>query len=528
MNTSVIRHRVADFLSHHAPFDSLPHAELLELTASGRVKFHESEEFIFDLGGSYGNLLWVVQQGEVELLDGRGRLLDVKGCGDVLGLERFSVAATPGPLYAAVTKTDVILYGVPAALFSALIERYPSVREFVEAHVSVADVHGFARTSWLDSPAPPIEFLQARQAGGSDDQPSVHCVITTRAIMREMVRRGVECIHVDSLRISASDLALFCGANPPTLLRYLRESRTDAERDVLQNRLNTITRDALAQPGDVDDCIALTSAVAHAWAASLIRTTPPTAEPSAWLLFGRAARGELPSGELAALAFVHHRQDQTGLAWSAGAVPWPDGFASSMTISQCIDFFSETIRNPLQVNLYARRAMFDVELAGGDPVVLEQICEHIRAELSANPATIPLLANDTLAHLPPLTFFQGVVLDWDGARRDSFNIQETAVSPIAGAARVFALAARRLDCVKTLDRLKLAEEMYPAHSAVFREAAEAFRAARYFQVLSGGSRIEPQNLSKLEQRLLKTAFTAIERLLEFTIETTLGSSGGLA
>jgi CRP-like cAMP-binding protein len=252
MNTSVIRHRVADFLSHHAPFDSLPQAELLELAAGGRVKFHESEEFIFDLGGSYGNLLWVVQQGEVELLDGRGRLLDVKGCGDVLGLERFSAASTPGPVYAAVTKTDVILYGVPAAMFSGLIEHYPVVREFVEAHVSVADVHGFARTSWLDSPAPPLEFLRARNAGANHAL-RVDCALTTRAIVREMVRLGVEQITVDSMQISASDLALFCGANPPTLLRYLREAATPAERDVLLNRLSVITREALAQPGDPID-----------------------------------------------------------------------------------------------------------------------------------------------------------------------------------------------------------------------------------------------------------------------------------
>src|SRR2546430_10134876 len=48
---------------------------------------------------------------------------------------------------------------------------------------------------------------------------------------------------------------------------------------------------------------------------------------------------------------------------------------------------------------------------------------------------IPLLANDTLANLPPLTFFHGLVLELDGAQHDTFDISSTALFPIAAAAR---------------------------------------------------------------------------------------------
>ena len=515
MNTSVIRHRVADFLIRHAPFDSLPAADVLELAASGRVKFHESEEYIFEHGGSFGPLVWIVQQGQVELLDLDERLLDVKGEGDVLGIERFAGGAAT-PKYSARTTTDVILYGISAEQFAALIPIHPGVHQFVQAHVSVAELRGFGRTSWLDAPLPPLEFfVPGTTAAGS--------AITTRELMRAMVRAGAE---ETVIGVTAADLALFCGANPPALLRRLREARSPMQESVLLQRLQEITLAALAQPADVDDCLLLNHAATVAFAQAQMRAPLPERR-HAWLLFGRAARGELPagtpqSGGAALLALVADGDEEV----HASGGSWPSGFGPVMSLSACLRAFEETIRNPLNGELYLRRTMFDCTLAGGDPTIFDEIRECVRRELREHEIAIPLLANDTLANLPPLTFFQGLVLDWDGARRDAFNIRETAISPIAGAARVFALAAGgRMDCVSTLDRLRLAEtELHPGDASLFREAAEAFRAAFYFQMHAGGPIIESRKLSKLEQRLLKTMFTSIERLLEFTVAKHLSAS----
>lgn len=517
MNTSVIRHRVADFLVRHAPFDSLPAPDLLELAASGRVKFHESEEYVFEHGGSFGPLVWIIQQGQVELLDLDERLLDVKGEGDVLGIERFAGNVST-PRYSARTTSDVILYGVSAEQFASLIPRHPGLQQFVQAHVSVAELRGFGRTSWLDAPLPPLEFFAPGAA-------SADAWVTTRELTRAMVRAGAE---ESAIGVTAADLALFCGANPPALLRRLREAKSPLEETVLLRRLQEITLMALAQPADVDDCLLLNFAATAASAQARMRA-PLNGGRHAWLLFGRAARGELlltatdpqPSGA-ALLALV---SDGDVVADAPGG-SWPSGFGPVMSMSSCLRAFEEMIRNPLSGELYLRRTMFDCALVGGDPTILDEIRDCVRQELREHEIAIPLLANDTLSNLPPLTFFQGLVLDWDGARRDTFNIRETAISPIAGAARVFALAAGgRMDCVSTLDRLRLAEtELYPGDAALFREAADAFRAAFYFQMHAGGPLIESRKLSKLEQRLLKTMFTSIERLLEFTVAKHLSVS----
>ena len=166
MRTSVIRQRVADFLKQHAPFDTLHEADLLDLAGSGKVKFHESEEYVFRQGDPKGHFVWTIQQGRVELLEESTtgeHLRDVLGEGDLLGLERF--AGDGSCLYSARTASDVILYGVAAAQFESTVDRYPSVRRFLAARVSVSGNLGFNRTSWLEADAPPIAFLRARLAG---------------------------------------------------------------------------------------------------------------------------------------------------------------------------------------------------------------------------------------------------------------------------------------------------------------------------------------------------------------------------
>jgi len=56
-------------------------------------------------------------------------------------------------------------------------------------------------------------------------------------------------------------------------------------------------------------------------------------------------------------------------------------------------------------------------------------------------------------------------------------------------------------------------------AALFEEAAAAFRAGLYFEALAGQSLIDPGLLGRYDQRVLKTAFASVQRLLEFTTAT---------
>lgn len=407
MQTSVIRHRVADFLKQYPPFDALSESDLLDLAGSGRVKFHESEEFVYWQGDPTGPFLWVIQQGRVDLLDGE-TLRDVLGPGDLLGLDRSCGARTA---------SDVILYAVDAARFHALADRYPAVR----AHLD-ADFLATGHSSWLDSEPPTLEFLRARPAPAATVR--LEGPLTVRNALRAMLRAGVDCVAVEGATLTSSDLALFCGRDVVRLVQEIRAA-TDVTLAPLLRVARRVAMEALAAPSDVDDYLLLTAAFE--------RPSPP---PQRSLLV-------------------------------------------------------EAVAHPLQNDLYGRRALFD---------------RIFDVEVTAS--TIGILANDSLDHMPPLTFYDGAVLDLDGGRRAALDLESSALNPIADAARVFALARGRLEPPGVLDRLA-AED-----GEVFREAADAYRVAFYYHTIGG-------RLSRSDQRLLKTAFVAIQRLLEHTARTFL-------
>ena len=138
MQTSAIRYRVADFLKQHAPFDTVEMPDLLRLAERGRVKFHESEEFVYWQGGAYREHIFVIQQGTVclvEQVDGEELRRDILGAGEVLGLERFLGAAHYR--YSAKTASDVVLYALPADDFAPLVDRYPGLQQYLAAQAAV-------------------------------------------------------------------------------------------------------------------------------------------------------------------------------------------------------------------------------------------------------------------------------------------------------------------------------------------------------------------------------------------------------
>jgi len=538
MKTQVIRHRVADFLRSHAPFDALALDDLLSLAGSGRVKFHESEEDVFEAGQPIAPLLWVIQQGRVELWEGKQRR-DVLGAGDLLGLDGLAGLETYA--HTARTATDVILYAVDALLFSGLVARYEDVSRYLAAHFSLRGAAGVGRTSWLDAAPPPASFLEARFGH------ALTC--STRDAVRAMLDSGTEEIRVDGrLALTAETLAMFCHRNPARLVREIRQATSAAEMIPLLALAERLVMDAMAHAHDVDDgarigtlaVSAMAAAAIHLGEAALAGLDTPT-HPCCWLTFGTAARYDLIRPRWPNMAAVYDDSDgdcalyftawngetagwlhQFGLTEDAAI--WPAGAHPSMPLSAWKEFFSATIESPLEHDLYARREFFDLRPLAGDAHILDELRAHIAQRLAERPALVALLANDTLLHLPPMTFFGGLVVDFDGGERPAFDVTATALTPIADAARVFSLGRGRLTVTKTLERLAAAAIDFPASAHVFAEAAEAYRIALYHQTLAGSPCIDPARLGRYDSRLLKTAFGSIQRLLELTSETFVGRS----
>jgi len=546
MNTSVIRYRVADFLKSHAPFDALPEENLIELAGQGRVKFHESDEYIFRQGQAKTPWVWIIQQGRVELFDetsGAHQLRDVLGEGDLLGLDRFLDGGAY--LSSARTACDVIIYALDAAAFEDLAARHSAVKRYLAAHFSVLGT-GISRRSWLDAEAPALEFLQARSSGLKDlSLPSIEVPFMTRSAVRTMVRTHSEALAAGADAIlTASDLALFCDRNPALLLRLVREASCVAELAPLIRQGSRMVLDGLAQSSDVDDCTCIATEIVAAAAAACIRFAhhdavsagidPPDAR-FCWLAFGTLARGEVlrlappkigvvyDDDTPAASLYFNIVAGQVAAWFHAcgldGVAPvWPEGAHPCMPLYEWKRFFHATIRKPYEYDLFARRELFDLRQLSGDPSLLAEITGFITQELRQTDMLVPLLANDTLGHLPPLTVFHGLVLESDGSEREALDLAEFVVNPVSDAARVFVLGKGGVP-INTLERLEIAALHSPENAAVFRDAAEAFRVGLYHQAVAGTSLIAPSALGKLDQRMMKTSFSSILRLLELTAST---------
>jgi CBS domain-containing protein len=134
VDTAAISYRVADFLKKYPPFHSIQEDDLLKLARTGRVKFFEPNQYVLAQGASRHQVL-VIQQGTVSLWDERRReaqLLDVRGAGDLLGVDQFN--ETRSYPYTARSESDVLVYAFPFDEFDALVQKYPDAEQFVSAY----------------------------------------------------------------------------------------------------------------------------------------------------------------------------------------------------------------------------------------------------------------------------------------------------------------------------------------------------------------------------------------------------------
>lgn len=139
METASISYRVADFLKKHAPFHAVADADLLALTEQGRVRFFEPNQFVLWQGEPHKAHVFVIQQGTVSLWDEAGErpeLRDVRGPGDMLGLERYNDARSC--LHTARSDSDVVVYAFQAYDFESLVLKYPHAAQYVAAEGRVA------------------------------------------------------------------------------------------------------------------------------------------------------------------------------------------------------------------------------------------------------------------------------------------------------------------------------------------------------------------------------------------------------
>jgi CBS domain-containing protein len=339
--------------------------------------------------------------------------------------------------------------------------------------------------------------------------------------------------------ISRNDLAPLFGENPATLLREVRAASTTEQLRALNQRARAFVLDQLTSAGAADWLPRLTNLVDAAILARVAGLVGIDRRSASWCFAGSSGRSE----------------SLTSLAPALLAI-FKDGVAESRmrseyrvvldTLLECgylprrdqpfdLDFyaagagewktrFRDWIGEPVQQQAHRVRSLFDSRaIHGSDTYWLE--VEAVIAE-SVNREFVHVLANDCLATLPPLTFFQNAVVDTLGEQTSTFHLERSALRPLVDVGRVFALAATDAPGHSTIERLTIARRMIPEQDAIFRDAAETVRIVLWQQGRVGisqgtdGSELPAAALSRYDRQALKSGFPVIQKLLEFTADLT--------
>jgi CBS domain-containing protein len=190
------------------------------------------------------------------------------------------------------------------------------------------------------------------------------------------------------------------------------------------------------------------------------------------------------------------------------------------TVTEWKKRYSEWLSEPVLKGIYRARPLLDLlPIAGHESLWREVEAGVARA---INTEFLYVLANDCLATLPPLTFFQNAVVDETGEETPVFRLEESALRPLVDVGRVFGMAARKVFGTSTLQRFALARDLLPGNASIFEEASNSLRAVLWQQGRAGisqgtgGFELTPALLGPYERQILRGCFRSIVRLLEFT------------
>jgi CBS domain-containing protein len=604
METAEISYRVADFLKKHPPFNAIDDGDLLALASRGRVRFHEPLEYLLWQGEPHRHQVFVIQQGTVSLWDesnGRAELRDVRGAGDLLGIERYN--DVPHTLYSARSESDVVVYAFSAYEFDQYILKSPHAAQYIAAagrlttEYQGAAVRREPHNTYLHTVVGkmPLAICQATDtlshvgerllttrsgavavvdvaqrlcgvltagtlvrwiaAGGGDaHQQTIGTLLSgTPAVVSPdsavsdgvlaliagggdalaITTDGTTASNVEAL-VTPGDLMAVFGDQPASLLRDVHLSTTVEELHEINRRARAFTLTYLTSASAVEWLARLMRLVDVAIVTRLLHLLDSTPAADCWCFAGSSGREEsltavaphlvvlLANDRDRAAARERYRRMLTGLA-DCGYLPRTLAFDTDFYVAPASEWntrYQNWVRHPIIEQVYLARNLFDLRPVAGEQQLWTEVAGSVTQAIDRD--FLHVLANDCLASLPPLTFYENAVVDSAGDYVATFKLEESALRPLVDVGRVFGIAGRSGLGRSTIERFATARTLLPDHEEIFREAAVTFQTVLWQQARVGitegssGADLPPALLSRQDRHLLKTGFRSILRLLQFT------------
>ena len=184
-------------------------------------------------------------------------------------------------------------------------------------------------------------------------------------------------------------------------------------------------------------------------------------------------------------------------------------------------YFERWIAAPDPQELLNSTIFFDFRAGFGETMLAEELRSHLNRRMAGKDLFLFHLARQCMDCRVPLSFFKNFIVEKNGEHKNRLDIKRQGLSPFVNFARVLALKFGVKE-TNTLARLKALMEAEKLQGELWSAASEAYelqmqqRLVHQLKQIEEGilpdNHIDPADLSDLERRMLKEAFTVIERL----------------
>jgi len=184
-------------------------------------------------------------------------------------------------------------------------------------------------------------------------------------------------------------------------------------------------------------------------------------------------------------------------------------------------YFERWISAPDPEELLNAMIFFDFRCGFGDVSLAEKLRDHLNKMTRRQQIYLMHMAKDTLVHRAPLSFFKTIIVQKNGEHKNTLDIKLQGITPFVNFARLMALQYE-INETNTLARLNVLADEGHISRDFWQSATDAYELQmqlrlvhQLYQIDNGtipDNHINPANLTELEKRMLKDAFTVIERL----------------
>ena len=339
--------------------------------------------------------------------------------------------------------------------------------------------------------------------------------------------------------VTAADLGRVFGDRPVSIRRAIRRASAIGQLRDLNHRARALAHQYLTSPASIDwlaRAMFLTDVNIVKRIIALVGGELPSA---CWCFGGASGRRESLTRHAPRLVLINEDEgrrpeldriyervsDALGECDYQTRVEVP--FDRAFHVASSLEWrtrYQQWLRDPVRTQMYLARPLFDLRPVHGRESLWRDLGSAVADATDRN--FLQVLANDCLASLPPLTFFQDAVIDDSGEQSAVFQLEQSALRPLVDVGRVFGMASKQVLGTATHERFDRARATLPEHESIFRDAAETLRILLWQQARTGiargtdGSELPPALLSRHDRHILKSGFRSILRLIEFTGDLT--------